>query len=179
MSCEVFSTKQYNQSIYHNKLSPKFFNYFIISYCVILNLKMYTFASWADLTNHDSHKNAAYCWIWTTIEKASGQSVMFAVSVHWTEFDFQKLMSTGWTGEEWWVNDDLSHPYIVWISLWQINQSCHKMGHKCFLIWGDWPITPYTGWLAIMWPSERVTWSPITPYKDIIIHTIEGAIDHL
>ena len=29
-------------------------------------------------------------------------------------------------------------PYIVWIHLWQINQSCHKMGHKCFLIWGDW-----------------------------------------
>ena len=29
-------------------------------------------------------------------------------------------------------------PYIVWINLWQINQSCHKMGHKCFLIWGDW-----------------------------------------
>ena len=27
-------------------------------------------------------------------------------------------------------------------------------------------------WLAIMWPSERVTWSPITPYMDIIIHTI-------
>ena len=29
-------------------------------------------------------------------------------------------------------------PYIVWIKLWQINQSCHKMGHKCSLIWGDW-----------------------------------------
>ena len=26
----------------------------------------------------------------------------------------------------------------MWINLWQINQSCHKMGHKCFLIWGDW-----------------------------------------
>ena len=25
-------------------------------------------------------------------------------------------------------------PYIVWIIWWQINQSCHKMGHKCFLI---------------------------------------------
>ena len=44
---------------------------------------------------------------------------------------------------------------IVWINLWQINQSCHKMGHKCFLIWGDWlscdplrgsqPITPIYG----------------------------------
>ena len=28
-------------------------------------------------------------------------------------------------------------PYRVWINLWQINQSCHKMGHKCFFIWGD------------------------------------------
>ena len=29
-------------------------------------------------------------------------------------------------------------PYIAWLILWQINQSWHKLGHKCFLIWGDW-----------------------------------------
>ena len=29
-------------------------------------------------------------------------------------------------------------PYIVWVILWQINRSCHKMVHKCFLNWGDW-----------------------------------------
>ena len=34
-------------------------------------------------------------------------------------------------------------------------------------------VFPYMGWLAIMWPSQRVTWQPITPYKDIIIHTIK------
>ena len=28
-------------------------------------------------------------------------------------------------------------------------------------------VSPYLVWLAVMWPSERVT-----PYKDIIIHTI-------
>ena len=33
-------------------------------------------------------------------------------------------------------------------------------------------VFPYMEWLAIMWPSDRVTWYPITPYKDIIIHTI-------
>ena len=40
-------------------------------------------------------------------------------------------------------------PYIVWIILWQINQSCHKMRHKSFLIWGDWLSCD---------PLERVTW---------------------
>ena len=33
--------------------------------------------------------------------------------------------------------NDLITPYIVWIILWQINQSCHRMGHKCVFIWGD------------------------------------------
>ena len=27
---------------------------------------------------------------------------------------------------------------MVWIILCQINQICHKMGHKCSFIWGDW-----------------------------------------
>ena len=55
------------------------------------------------------------------------------------------------------------HPALVWIILWQINQSCHKMGHKCFLIWGDWlSCDPLWGshdsqWLAIMVIGYHVT----------------------
>ena len=70
---------------------------------------------------------------------------------------------------------------IVWIILWQINQSCHKMGHKCFLIWGDWlscdPLRrthdsqspPYVGWLVIMWPSERVVGSLLRYFNVAVI----------
>ena len=36
-------------------------------------------------------------------------------------------------------------------------------------IWGDW----------LSCNPLRVTWKPNTPYKDIIIHTIYGVIDHL
>ena len=47
--------------------------------------------------------------------------------------------------------------------MWQINQSCHKMGHKCFLIRGDWlscdPLRgshdsqspPYIAWPLALW----------------------------
>ena len=57
------------------------------------------------------------------------------------------------------------------------------------LIWGDWlscdPLRgshdsqspPYMGWLAIMWPSQRVTWWSITPYKETLVpHLVATSI---
>ena len=52
--------------------------------------------------------------------------------------------------------------------MWQINQSCHKMGHKCFLIRGDWlSCDPLRGSHDSQSPHMRGDKSPLHKY----VHT--------
>ena len=59
------------------------------------------------------------------------------------------------------------------------------------LIWGDWlscdpprgsheSQSPHIwGWLSIMWPSQRVTWKPITPYMGVIVYHVTLSEGHM